>query len=168
MNGVEPESGFSNFALLHLHAQMRGTRLLALQVNPVSAAQRAARPVHPLTELVARMVEFFPDAMVLEAEWREQGTTAHLLESWRKELGGAFRTEDFLLAARRALYFSRHLAAPAGVRHLHAVGAGALLPAWLLLRLGAVRTASFLLPSLLLPAGGVLSESALRRLAPDV
>ena len=166
VNGVEPESGFSNFALLHLHAQMRGTRLVALQANQVPSAERAARPVHPLTEIVARMIEFFPDAMVLEAEWREQGALAHLLESWRKELGNGFRTEDFLLAARRALYFSRHLAGAAGVRHLHAVGAGALLPAWLLLRLGSAKTASFLLPSLQLPSGGMLPETALRRLAP--
>ncbi len=167
VNGVEPESGFPNFALLHLHAQMRGARLLALQANAISPAERAARPLHPMTEVVARMIEFFPDAMVLEAEWREQAAAAHLLESWRKELGSGFRTEDFLMAARRAVYFSRRLTGPtAVVRHLHAVGAGALLPAWLLLKLGAVQTASFLLPSLSLPGGGNLAESALRRLAP--
>ena len=167
INGVEPESGFPNFALLHLHSHIPGARLVALQANPVSSSERRARPLHPLTEVVARMVEFLPDAMVLEGEWREQAATAHLLESWRKELGNGFRTEDFLLAARRALYLSRQTPGGTGdVRHLHAVGAGALLPAWLLLKMGVVQSASFLLPSLLLPGGGTLPESALRRLAP--
>lgn len=166
VNGVAPESGLSNFALLHLHSQMRGVRFVTLQTNAVTTAERTARPLHPLTEIVARTLEYYPDAIVLEAEWREQGSLAHQLESWRKELGNGFRTEDFLLAARRALYFHRQMIVNRPVRHLHAVGAGALLPAWLLLRLGSVESASFLLPSMALPAGGALPESALRRLAP--
>ena len=62
-------------------------------------------PTAPETLALVPGVEFLPDAMVLEAEWRERTATAHRLESARGGLGGGpEETDAFLLAARRALF----------------------------------------------------------------
>jgi glycosyltransferase involved in cell wall biosynthesis len=138
-----------------------GTRILALNLGQAVASLPAE------TIFLASAVDFFPDAMVLEAEWRERPHEAHRIESWRRELGAALETADYLLAARRALYLHcrwQHEPAP---RHLHACGPAALLCAWLWRRLDPARTASFSLPLSLQNSGSLtLPNSLLRRLAP--
>ncbi len=119
--------------------------------------------------LPASQVEYLPDAMVLEAEWRESAAMAHRLEGWRNGLGAGLETGDFLLAAKRALYLHERWRRepPAARWHLHAAGPAALLCAWLLLRLDLSPQASFLLP----PAGqgasdGMIPNAVLKRLVP--
>ena len=128
------------------HRQLPGVRWMALETGPSAFA-----------------VEYVPDAFVLETWWRAFAEVAYQIESWRGELGGSCRTDDFLLAARRALYlhfFLKH--ETASLRHVHAIGAGAVLCAWLLVRLGTVDTASFFLGR-----DPELTGAALRRLAPS-
>jgi glycosyltransferase involved in cell wall biosynthesis len=113
-------------------------------------------------------VDFLPDAIVLEAEWRERGTEAHHLEAWRGSVGAGVDTAEFLTAARRALYLHHHWPPEPPVRHIHAAGPGALLCAWLLHRLDPRRQASFILPAGTSAAlAATLPGSTLRRLAPD-
>ncbi len=88
-------------------------------------------------------VEYLPDAMVIEAQWRESAQEAHRIEAWRGLLGGSADTAAYLEAARRALYLWRNVFREKPVSHVHAVGMGPLLCAWILLRLGAARTASY-------------------------
>ena len=113
--------------------------------------------------LAASGLECLPDAFVLESWWRAHAGVAHRIESWRGELGGGVSTEEFLLAARRALYLVASLEhEPTSSRRVHAVGAGAVLCAWLLARLGAVDEASLFLGS-----NHGLNGATLRRLAPS-
>lgn len=134
-------------APLELQAELPGLQLLALTCVP--------RPALAAAERVGGF-DFLPDAMVVESVWREHLPLARRLESWRAELGGAVETEAFLVEARRALYLHLQLGARGPVRHVHALGAGALLVCWLLARLGGV-TASF--------AAERVGTSTLRRLA---
>lgn len=131
---VVPQWPPADGAALELRAALPGTRLLAMTCLP--------RPALAAAERVGDF-EFLPDAMVAEAIWRENPGLARRLESWRGELGGSVETEAFLLEARRALCLHGQLAARGGpVRHLHALGSGAILVCWLAARLGGV-TASF-------------------------
>ena len=129
-------------ALLALRDGHPGLRLVALTPGapPITGASA--------TLALAATVEFLPDAMALEATWRERAADAHRIEGQRGGLGGGpEETDEFLLAARRAVYLHRHWLArgetPSG--HLHAIGPRAVRCAWVLLRLGAARTGSFFL-----------------------
>ncbi len=144
---IVPQWPPANGAALELRAQLPGLRVLALTCLP--------RPALAAAERVGEF-EFLPDAMAVEAVWRENPDLARRLESWRTELGGAVETEAFLIEARRALYLHLELGARGPVRHLHALGAGALLVGWLAARLGGV-TASFVAER--------VAGSTLRRLA---
>ncbi len=142
-----------------------GTCLTALKPGSYSSASDTSTDL-PTME-VLRAIEFMPDEFVLETHWRNAGTLAYRLEAWRAEIGGACGTDTFLLAARRAVYLDRR--APSNSprwQHLHSVGPQSLLCAWLLRRLGAAHTISFLLPPR--PEGGAgLPGSTLRKLAPE-
>ncbi len=83
-------------------------------------------------------LEFLPDAMVVEGEWRQQQDELrhlrHRMETWRSDLGAKVGTEDFLRHARYALSFSAWVKRDA-VRHVHAASSRELLTAWLLHRI---------------------------------
>ena len=89
------------------------------------------------SEGLAQTLEFLPDAIVLKAEWQANPSGAHEIESWRRELPPACNTDDYLEAARVALYLAPKLAR-AGIRHLHATDSRALLCAWILQRLAKI------------------------------
>lgn len=144
---IVPQWPPADGAALALREALPGLRLLALTCAP--------RPALAAAEGVAAF-DFLPDAMAVEAVWRENVALARRLESWRAELGGAVETEAYLVEARRALCLHLHLSAQGPVRHFHALGAGALLACWLAARLGGV-TASF--------AAERVATSTLRRLA---
>ena len=80
------------------------------------------------------MLEFLPDAIVIEAEWQAQRLRAHEIEGWRRELPPECNTADYLEAARVALYLTPKLSRK-GIRHVHATDSRALLCAWILQRL---------------------------------
>jgi glycosyltransferase involved in cell wall biosynthesis len=137
------------------------TRILAMGMG------QAGEPPPAGIIALTPTVDFLPDAMVLEAEWRECPREAHRIESWRSELASALETADYLEAARRALYLHHRWQREPGPLHLHACGPAALLCAWLWLRLDPTRAASFsLLPAAHDKGSLTLPNSLLRRLAP--
>ncbi len=147
-------------ALFSWHERAPGLRLVALAAGDA--------PTAPETLALVPGVEFLPDAMVLEGEWREQAATAQRIEFLRGGIGGGpEETDAFLLAARRALYLSDHWQrrGDAAVKHVHAFGAGALRCAWVLARRGTARTASFYLAPGETGGKTGLPGSTLRRLA---
>ena len=152
-------------ALLSLRDRRPNLRLVALTPGtpPTADAEHGASATFAL----APAFEFLPDAMVLEGEWRERSADAHRVEGWRGSLGGGpEETDEFLLAARRALYLYRHwLARGETAAHLHAVGPKSLRCAWVLLRLGAAHTGSFFLAPGETRGRGGLGGAASRRLA---
>ena len=146
-----------------LHRLLPTARWLALK--PGRFGHSSAPPFAAAPSETLRGFEFLPDAVVFETYWRKHASPAHRLEGWRGEIGGGYEPEEILLACRRALYLQQTLPAAVVPRHLHAVGRSALLCAWLLRRLEAVESASFLL--LPPPGGGAgLAGSTLRKLAP--
>lgn len=144
---IVPQWPPADGAALELREALPGLRLLALTCLPKPATAAAERVMD---------FEFLPDAMAVEAVWRENAVLARRVESWRAELGGAVETETFLLEARRALYLHLQMGAWGPMRHFHALGSGALLAGWLAARLGGA-TASF--------AAERVGGSMLRRLA---
>ncbi len=147
-------------ALLAWCERTPGLRLVALTAGDT--------PTAPETLALVLEVEFLPDAMVLEGEWREQAADAQRTELLRGGLGGGpEETDAFLLAARRALYLDGHWErrGDAAMQYVHAFGVGALRCAWALKqRRNAWTTSFYLAPS---EAGGKagLPGSMLRRLA---
>ena len=89
------------------------------------------------SEDLVQTLEFLPDAIVIKAEWQANPSGAHEIETWRRELPPAWNTDDYLEAARVALYLAPKLAR-AGIRHLHATDSRALLCAWILRRLAKI------------------------------
>jgi glycosyltransferase involved in cell wall biosynthesis len=78
--------------------------------------------------------EFLPDAMVVEAEWHQEGDLRHRLETARGELSTKLSTEEYLRGARYALYL-RGAIQREQTRHVHAASSRELIAAWLLRRL---------------------------------
>ncbi len=155
----QASAGPGDKALVDLCRRAPGTRYLALATGdaPTAVEQSDA------TFDAVPMLEFMPDALVLETWWRAFGRDAHRLEALRGRVGSACTTDDFLLAARRVLYLHYDLQrGSAGSYHLHAVGPDAMLCAWLLVQIGAANTASFLLDR-----GHGLTNTTVRRLAPS-
>ena len=151
-------------ALLAWREQFPGLRLTALTVS--GAPPTTEGPAEQTLALLP-MFEFFPDAMVLEGEWRERTADAHRLEMWRDvHGGGSEETEAFLQASRQALFLHQHWRSrgDAPVRHLCAIGPLALRCAWALWTLDAKRTASFYLAPGDVGKSGGLPGATLRRL----
>ena len=78
--------------------------------------------------------EFFPDGIVLEAEWEFSPEDAAQVIGWQKELSSGVSTEDYLLQARRALHL-RRLVGKRDIRHIHAMRSNMALCAWMVHRL---------------------------------
>lgn len=108
----------------------------------------------------AETVEFFPDALVLEAEWAAHPDTVARVIDWRDELGSGIDTEDYLFQARRALHLAR-LLHKRGIRHVHATRSAVAVTAWLAARLtGGTFSAAF-------EADAGMASSAIDRLAAE-
>jgi len=82
-------------------------------------------------------LEYFPDGIVLEAEWLFSQAEASQVMAWRSELGSGVSTEDYLMQARRALHLCRMIK-KRGILHLHATRADMVLCAWMAYRLTGV------------------------------
>ncbi|MCB1236663.1 MAG: glycosyltransferase, partial [Verrucomicrobiae bacterium] len=104
-------------------------------VRHLTLSGRALKPVE--SGGLAAEIEYLPDAIVFEAEWRAQPDRVARVLEWRAELGAGIETEDFLAAARRALHLAR-LVAKRGVRLVHAARSDTLVTAWLVHRLTGV------------------------------
>ncbi|MCF6311022.1 MAG: glycosyltransferase family 4 protein [Verrucomicrobiales bacterium] len=130
LESLTPQDECLDFEIASVSAcQQKDIQFMVAQVSPsASLADRGDQ----LSE-----VDFFPDGMVLEAEWEFSHEDKAKLMQWRKELGNAVATEDYLIQARRALHLNR-LVRKRGVRHLHAMRSGMLLCAWMVQRLSGV------------------------------
>ena len=87
------------------------------------------------------MIEFLPDAVVLESHWLKRSARRHQLEKLRKHLGDAVSGDEFYLQARRAVYLADVLPRR-GVMHVHAFRADAFVCVWLLKRLTGLRASA--------------------------
>jgi glycosyltransferase involved in cell wall biosynthesis len=80
--------------------------------------------------LVSR-IDFLPDGMVLEGEWRQESEFAHRIETVRVEFTPDLSSEWFLQQARYALYMRDWIARDA-IKHLHAMTTAELVWGWML------------------------------------
>jgi len=77
-----------------------------------------------------RNIAFFPDGIVLEAEWLAATDARAQLEALRTELGSAVDGEHFFREARRALWLVREINQQ-NIQNLHAARSSSALCAWL-------------------------------------
>ncbi len=87
-------------------------------------------------EVVPR-IDFLPDGMVLEGEWRQKADFAHRMETARIEFTPDLSSEWFLQQARYAMYM-RDWIERDGIKHLHAMSTAELVWGWMLHRLTGV------------------------------
>jgi hypothetical protein len=116
---------------------------------------------------VAPSLEFLPDAMVLEAEWRTNPALAQQLEEDRAQQGSRAPGAIFLRQARFALVL-RKLIQEKNVSHIHATSSRALVCALMLKKLLGVTVSTMIEPRSELPRGWIrnaLSECVGGRLS---
>lgn len=89
-----------------------------------------------------RSIEFLPDGMVLEANWRHNPEAVGRVIRLRQKLGNAISTEQFFLDARRALHVVE-LLKKRQIPHLHAARSSTAVAAWIAFKLGAAERFSF-------------------------
>jgi hypothetical protein len=102
------------------------------------------------TERVASTLEFLPDAMVLEAEWRTNSAMAQQLEEDRAQQSSRAPSAIFLRQARFALVL-RKLIQQKNVSHIHATSSRALVCAIMLKKLLGVTLSATIEPRSQLP-----------------
>ena len=119
----------------------------------------AARLTRPMEQLSLSM-EFLPDAMVMEAEWRANPALAQRLEEERAQKDSRAPSAIFLRQARLALVVRRMLQEKK-VSHVHATSSRALVCALILQELIDVTVSATIEPRPELPQSWI--ESALRK-----
>jgi glycosyltransferase involved in cell wall biosynthesis len=119
----------------------------------------AARLTRPMEQLSLSM-EFLPDAMVMEAEWRANPALAQRLEEERAQKDIRAPSAIFLRQARLALVVRRMLQEKK-VSHVHATSSRALVCALILQELLDVTVSATIEPRPELPLNWI--ESALRK-----
>ncbi len=96
---------------------------------------------NPDVTAVLPEVEVLPDAVVLEAQWKQEVAAEPGIESrieeLRSELGELVSAETFQDAARTAVYLVE-IFRKRGIRALHAARTSGALPAWLVHHLGGI------------------------------
>src|SRR5207248_6386147 len=101
-------------------------------------------------ERVAPSLEFLPDAMVLEAEWRTTPALAQQLEEDRAQQSSRAPSAIFLRQGRFALML-RRLIQEKNISHIHATSSRALVCALMLKKLLGVTVSSTIEPRSELP-----------------
>jgi hypothetical protein len=128
-------------------------------VPVVCELNSAARLTNAMEQLALRL-EFLPDAMVMEAEWRANPTLAQRLEEERAQEDIRAPSAIFLRQARLALVVRRMLEEKK-VSHVHATSSRALVCALILQELIDVTVSATVEPRPELPLNWI--ESALRK-----
>jgi glycosyltransferase involved in cell wall biosynthesis len=103
----------------------------------IYAALASFQPIPESVAEVAPHLEFLPDGMVLEGEWRQEADLAHRMETARIEFTPDLSSEWFLQQAKYAMYM-RDWIERDGVKHLHAMSTAELVWGWMLHRLTSV------------------------------
>jgi glycosyltransferase involved in cell wall biosynthesis len=101
-------------------------------------------------ERMAPGLEFLPDAMVIEAEWRANPALAQKLEEERAQQESRSASAIFLRQARFALVL-RRLLAERKISHVHATTSRALVCALILQKIGGVTVSATIEPRTELP-----------------
>jgi glycosyltransferase involved in cell wall biosynthesis len=97
------------------------------------------------TERIAPSLEFLPDAMVLEAEWRTNSALAQQLEGDRAQQSSRVPGAIFLRQARFALVLRKSIQEK-HISHIHATTSGALVCALMLKKLLGVTVSATIEP----------------------
>ncbi len=135
-----------------LEEMKRRNRAIVPFVGELDAAARLTRKM----EQIAPQLEFLPDAMVIEAEWRANLALAQKLEEGRAQEeqrapGGIFlRQARFALALRRPLLEKK-------VSHVHATSSRALVCALILREIANVSVSATIEPRPELPQNWIVS-----------
>ncbi len=87
-----------------------------------------------LAGYAGKSLDFLPDGIVLEMEWRARGEWRQKLENLRNDLHQAVDGETFFLHARRATWIAQQMQRSGGAR-LHALRSESALTAWLVWQL---------------------------------
>src|SRR6185295_17120993 len=103
----------------------------------IYAALPSFSTIQPSWHEVVPHIDFLPDGMVLEGEWRQEGDLAHQMETARIEFTPDLSSELFLQQARYAMYM-RDWIKRDGIKHLHAMSTADLVWGWMLQRLTGV------------------------------
>ena len=131
-----------------------------LAIVPIVCEFAAVARLTRKMEQIAPQLEFLPDAMVIEAEWRANPTLAQKLEEERAQEeqrapGGIFlRQARFALALRKPLLEKK-------VSHVHATSSRALVCALILQKIASVSVSATIEPRPELPQNWIVS--ALRK-----
>jgi hypothetical protein len=115
-------------------------------VCELNSASRLSRAM----EHLASSIEFLPDAMALEAEWRANPVLAQSLEEYRAQQKNRAPSGVFLRQARFALVL-RNLLRHKKVSHVHATSSRALVCALMLKKLSDVTVSATIEPRPELP-----------------
>jgi hypothetical protein len=119
-------------------------------VCELNSAVRLSRSM----ERMAPWLEFLPDAMVIEAEWRANPALAQKLEEERAQQESRSPSAIFLRQARFALVL-RRLLAERTIFHVHATTSRALVCALILQKIGGVTVSATIEPRPELPRNWV-------------
>ena len=125
--------------------KQRGVSLVPF-VCELNSAVRLSRSM----ERMAPWLEFLPDAMVIEAEWRANPALAQQLEEERAQQDSRSPSAIFLRQARFALVL-RGLLAERKIFHVHATTSRALVCALILQKIGGVTVSATIEPRAELP-----------------
>ena len=131
-----------------------------LSIVPFVCELNPARHFTRSMERMAAELEFLPDAMVMEAEWRAHPALAQKLEEERAQQEHRASSAIFLRQARFALVLRRMLL-DRNVSHVHATSSRALVCALILQELADVTVSATIEPCPELPRNWI--EGALRR-----
>ncbi|MGI9240330.1 MAG: hypothetical protein ACR2RV_05985, partial [Verrucomicrobiales bacterium] len=113
---------------------------VAIAISDPNILPIAARlgPRFDKADRLAPLIEFLPDGIVLEAEWRADPSRVAQLEEIRNELGTAVDGEQFFMEARRALRLVA-IIEKRDIPQVHFARADGALCAWLVKRLSGCR-----------------------------
>src|SRR5213595_782369 len=112
----------------------RASRSRGIPIVPVVCELNSGTRLDHAMEEIAPSLEFLPDAMVLEAEWRANPTLGQKLEEERAQQSTRAPSGIFLRQARFALVL-RRLLREKKVSHVHATSSRALVCALILKKL---------------------------------
>ena len=103
----------------------------------IYAANASFQKIQETWREVVPRIDFLPDGMVLEGEWRQEADLAHQLETARIQFTPDLSSELFLQQARYAMHM-RDWIVRDGIKHLHAMSTAELVWGWMLHKLTGV------------------------------
>jgi glycosyltransferase involved in cell wall biosynthesis len=138
-----------------LERELEETKQRNVEIVPVVCELEAAR-LTPKMEQLAPQLEFLPDAMVIEAEWRADPVLAQKLEEDRAQQSARTPSAIFLRQARFAVAL-RRLLSEKKISHVHATSSRSLVCALILREIANVTVSATIEPRAQLPRNWIVS-----------